>query len=787
MTMKQATSPEVRAEELRALLHIYAHSYHVLDELLVPDAEYDRLFQELQAIEGEHPELLSADSPTQRVIGKVLDGFKPVRHIVPMLSIATETDNTSEGVHKFDGRVRRALKLDGGSPPVEYVAELKFDGLAISLRYEFGVLVLAATRGDGETGEDVTQNIRTISQIPLRLSGVTAPVLEIRGEIYIRRDDFEKLNETQREGGLKTYVNPRNTAAGAVRQLDPAVTAARRLRFFAYGAGDIQGWDVPDSHSELLDALEGMDVPVCGDRVVAKGAQGLIEFHRKMGANRDGLPFDIDGVVYKVNSRALQQKLGFKTRDPVWAIAQKYPAQEEVTSLQGIEVQVGRTGKLTPVAKLQPVFVGGTTVSNATLHNLFELRRKRVRVGDSVIVRRAGDVIPEVVGVVSTRRERYVPNFRMPSQCPVCGSRVAREPGGIDYRCTGGLYCSAQRKQAILHFAGRTAMDIEGLGDEIVGSLVDAGVINRISDVYKKLKISTMVGFAMREEAFLGKDGTSKVKTVRIQGDLARKLVTAIDLSRKRPLSRLIFGLGIRWVGESTAKDLARFFGSMNLLMSASEATLLLVPDLGETTAQALKNFFSEEHNRVELVSLLEEIEPIAPSAEERIGVLEALNFYQLVKRVAKLQGVGDVSLRRLADLYPSPRTLANLESSQALADPIASRMADLLRQETWIRVLREVDDIGITWGGSKASPSGPLAGRTIVITGTLDTMSRQQAKEAAERAGGKVAGSVSAKTYLLLAGKDAGSKLQDAQRLGVRVVAEREFRLLLNPEGLER
>ncbi|HEY8709842.1 MAG TPA: NAD-dependent DNA ligase LigA, partial [Burkholderiaceae bacterium] len=398
--------PSKRAAALRDLLQRHAHAYYVLDAPLIPDAEYDQLFEELQTLEAAHPDLRTADSPTQRVIGQILDGFAPVRHAVPMLSIRTltpkEGDTQASGAVAFDARVRRELELDDAAPPVEYAAELKFDGLAINLRYEHGVLVQAATRGDGEKGEDVTQNIRTIAQIPLRLRGVAAPVLEVRGEVYMRRDDFEALNERQREliaqgaKNEKTFVNPRNAAAGAVRQLDPAIAARRPLSFFAYGLGDVQGWDVPATHSGLLDALAAIGVPVCADRAAVQGAEGLVAFHRAIGEKRDALPFDIDGVVYKVNARALQQRLGFVSREPRWAVAHKYPAQEQLTVVRAIEIQVGRTGKLTPVAKLEPVFVGGTTVSNATLHNEDETRRKDVRGGDTVIVRRAGDVIPEV-------------------------------------------------------------------------------------------------------------------------------------------------------------------------------------------------------------------------------------------------------------------------------------------------------------------------------------------------------------------------------------------------------
>ena len=435
-----STETAARAAELRALLEHHARRYYVLDAPEIPDAEYDRLFQELQAIEAVHPALLTPDSPTQRVLGQVLAGLAPVRHAVPMLSIRTETDTTPNGAEAFDARVRRELELAPDAPPVEYAAELKFDGLAINLRYEDGVLVQATTRGDGETGEDVTHNVRTIWAIPLRLAGAAPPLIEIRGEAYMRRDDFERLNERQRERGGKTFINPRNTAAGAIRQLDPKAMADKKLSFFAYGLGDTRGFAQPKTHSATLDTIAAFGVPVSADRAVVQGAAGLVAFHERIARQRDSLPFDIDGVVYKVNAIALQQRLGFVTREPRWAVAHKYPAQEQTTTLLGIDIQVGRTGKLTPVARLQPVFVGGTTVANATLHNLFELRRKRVRVGDTVIVRRAGDVIPEVVGRIDAPRGAYVPNFRMPRECPVCASRVVRERGAMDHRCSGGLY-----------------------------------------------------------------------------------------------------------------------------------------------------------------------------------------------------------------------------------------------------------------------------------------------------------------------------------------------------------
>ena len=489
-----AQQQRLRYQELLQLLAHHAHLYYVQDAPVLPDAEYDQLYRELEAIEAQHPDWVGADSPTQRVLGAVLDGFAAVRHAQPMLSIKTETDTEASGAQAFDARMRRELGLGADAAPVEYMAEPKFDGLAMSLRYENGVLVQAATRGDGETGEDVTANIKTIKQIPLRLqqASLAIPqVIEIRGEVYIARADFESLNERQRariaagEKNEKTFVNPRNAAAGALRQLDPAIAAQRPLSFFAYGLGEVQDWaDMPTTHRATMDALAALGLPVCSHRTTAQGADELVAFHQRIGALRDNLPFDIDGVVYKVNALALQQQLGFVSREPKWAVAHKYPAQEQTTTVQAIDVQVGRTGKLTPVAKLAPVFVGGVTVTNATLHNEEEARRKDVRVGDTVIVRRAGDVIPEVVSVVLEHRPPNTQPYTAPQACPVCGSAVEREEGEVDTRCTAGLYCSAQRKQAILHFAQRRALDIENLGEKLVDQLVDSQLIRTLPDLY---------------------------------------------------------------------------------------------------------------------------------------------------------------------------------------------------------------------------------------------------------------------------------------------------------------
>jgi len=685
------TIPAQRAAQLRGQLQLHAHRYYVLDDPQIPDAEYDKLFQELQAIEAEHPELLTADSPTQRVIGEVLAGFATVRHAVPMLSIRTETDTTSNGAIAFDGRVRRELELTESDLLVEYAAELKFDGLAINLRYEHGVLVQAATRGDGESGEDVTQNIRTIAEIPLRLAGLEAPVLDVRGEVYMRRDRFDALNERQRaliaQGAKheKTFVNPRNAAAGAVRQLDPAIAARRPLSFFAYGLGDVQGWEVPPTHSGLLDALAAAGVPVCAERDVVRGADGLAAFHAAMGLRRDALPFDIDGVVYKVNSRALQQRLGFVTREPRWAVAHKYPAQEQMTVVRGIDIQVGRTGKLTPVAKLEPVFVGGTTVSNATLHNEDETRRKDVRVGDTVIVRRAGDVIPEVVGVVLERRpadtgEPFDLRKTLNGRCPICGSAITREEGEVDWRCSGGLFCPAQRKQAILHFAQRRALDIEGLGDKLVDQLVDGGLIRTLPELYT-------LGLAKLAE--LDRMGEKS----------AVNLLAGLEGSKRTTLARFLYGLGIRHVGETTAKDLARHFGGIDRVMNASVEQLLEVNDVGPVVAQSIRTFFEQAHNR---------------------------------EVVEQLRAAG----------------LTWEESEGAAAD-----------------------------GAPKA-----LAGKTFVLTGSLPTLSRDEAKDRIEAAGGKVSGSVSKKTHFVVAGQEAGTKLDKALELGLQVIDETALLAMLQP-----
>lgn len=785
-----------RMAALRQTLHTWAHQYYVLDEPSVPDAEYDRLFRELQALEARHPEWVTADSPTQRVGGQTLDAFTKVRHAVPMLSIRTETDTSAAGAENFDARIRRDLHLRAGDPAVAYVAEPKFDGLAINLRYENGVLTQATTRGDGETGEDVTQNIRTIGQIPLKLPAGVPSVLEVRGEVYMRRDDFEVLNARQRDKiaagakGEKTFVNPRNAAAGAVRQLDPAIAAQRPLSFFAYGLGEVsQAVDRPDPWAgqyDLLQTLKSWSFPVCTLVKKVQGASELVAYYESIGRLRDTLGFDIDGVVYKVDSLALQRQLGFVTREPRWAVAHKFPAQEMLTTVLAIDVQVGRTGKLTPVAKLFPVFVGGVTVTNATLHNEFEAQRKDVRVGDTVVVRRAGDVIPEVVSVVLDKRVGEPAIFTMPRTCPVCGSAAVREPDEADYRCSGGLFCSAQRTQALVHFASRQAMDLDGFGDEYIEKFAQAGWLNTVADFFR-LKNRPLLGFVIREEPFTYKNGDVKTKAVRIQKDLAAKLLSAVEQARMRPLRRVIYGLGIRHVGETTAKALARFFGSLDALSKALPEVLMLIDDLGQTTADAILAFFAEPHNQSVLQALVDELATPAVPPNERV---QSLSFERLLGQL-QVKGVGAVSIKALTQTYPTLEAfLAAAKAESFEMGSAAASVAEMLATPRWQNALVQLAELGIRLNAdtSKASVSPDdtsLIGKTLVITGTLTRFSRDRAKDLAESAGAKVAGSVSKKTDVLVAGPGAGSKLAEAQKHGIAIIDEAEFLQRLRRAGV--
>ena len=660
-----------RYQYLIAELARLDHAYYVQDQPLLPDIEYDKLFRELLEIEAQHPDWVQLDSPSQRVGGNASALFTEVKHYTPMLSLNNAL--TQDEAQAFDKRCAEGLERDC----VEYAVELKFDGLAISLWYEEGVLKKAATRGDGYTGEDVTANVLTIKSIPLRLNTPRPPqFIEVRGEVFMSHHAFKQLNQQAIARGDKTFANPRNAAAGSLRQLDPLVTATRPLSFFSYGVGAVQGWVVPKSHAELMETYMSWGLPVCEYRQVVRGFDGLLAFYDQIGKIRDQLPYDIDGVVYKVNSRTEQDELGFVSRAPRFAVAHKFPAQEALTRLLGIDVQVGRTGAITPVARLEPVVVGGVTVTNATLHNEDEIRRKDVRIGDIVIVRRAGDVIPEVVSVVKEQRSSELTAFVMPSQCPICGSHIERPVDEAIARCTGGLFCQAQRKQALLHFAQRKAMDIEGLGDKLVDQLVDQQIIKTPADLYR-------LGFM------------SLVQLERMGEKSAQNLLASIEKSKKTTLARFIFALGIRHVGETTGKDLAQHFQSIDALITASYEQLLEVKDVGPTVAQSIIEFMAESHNR---------------------EVIEAL---------------------------------------------IAS---------------------GIECQVDKKQIVDAVAGKTFVLTGTLPTLSREQAKDILEKAGAKVAGSVSAKTDYVVAGADAGSKLEKAQQLGVAVIDEAQLLQLLGP-----
>jgi DNA ligase (NAD+) len=666
-----------RAKALREEIRQHDRAYYVLDRPTIADAEYDALFKELVALEAQHPSLVTRDSPTQRVGGAPQSGFAPVRHAVRMLSIRTETNTAAEAALEFDARIRRELGLDDEAPPVGYMAELKFDGLAINLRYEEGRLAVASTRGDGEVGEDVTRNIRTIGVIPPRLNTPRPPaVLDVRGEVYMTRADFARLNARQHERGQKAFINPRNTAAGAVRQLDPAMTAERPLHFFAYGIGEVRHWSLPESQHALLDVLAGFGLPVDDHCRVVHGGDELIAFYEHVAAIRDELPFDIDGVVYKVDRLAWQVELGFVTREPRWAVAHKFPAEEMSTKLLDIGVQVGRTGAITPIARLEPVFVGGVTVTNATLHNEDEVRRKDVRIGDTVVVRRAGDVIPEIVRVLVDRRPPDAREFVMPTTCPECGSAVERLPDEAIARCTGGLVCPAQRKQALRHFASRHAMDIEGLGEKLIDQLVESGRIETAADLYR-LRVDDLA------------------ELERMAEKSAANVVGAIARSRDTTLERFIYALGIRHVGEATARDLAAHFGALDPLLDADEGALVQVRDVGPVLAESIRDFFAEPHNRAVIAAL----------------------------RAA-----------------------------------------------------------GVHWkeGAPRRPAEGLLTGRTFVLTGTLPTLSRDDAKALLEAAGATVAGSVSKKTDYVVAGAEAGSKLVKAEALGVKVIDEAEMRALL-------
>jgi DNA ligase (NAD+) len=772
-------SPAERAAWLTAELNRHLHAYHVLDAPTIPDAEYDKLFTELQQLEAAHPELIAPESPTHRVGAPPREGFKEIRHSISMPSLNKAT--TREEVDAFDRRLRQEL----GKDQLEYAVELKFDGMAVSLRYEDGLLVQAATRGDGTTGEDVTANIRTIKMVPLRIIGHDVPkILEVRGEVLLFREDFDSLNEIQRKSGNKEYMNPRNAAAGSVRVLDTRITAHRRLKFYAHGIGEVSSEYKPHRHSDMLVWYQQLGFPVAPHHRTIHGCEGLLKYYRDIEAIRNSLPYEIDGVVYKLNRVGEQELLGYKSRRPRFVIAHKFPPQEVVTVVQAVEVQVGRTGAITPVARLIPVFVGGVTVTNATLHNEDEVRRKDVRVGDTVIVRRAGDVIPEVMSVVLSKRPVPEPAaWVLPDRCPVCGSHVVREEGEAIARCSGGLTCAAQRKEAIRHFAGRRMMDIEGLGDRYIDSLVECNLVHGVADLYRL----TLDDLLQMKRAADERDGTTP-ETVR-QGKVPTKwadnLLAAIEASKKPPLERLLFALGIRHVGESTGKTLAEWLGRFELVRRAPAALLRVLPDIGGTVAESIADFFAEEKNQQAIDALLAAgVTPQgehAPKAQLRekldeVQLLAALGIPKLTEPRARQLLADGMTLEKLAfqkvfGVYGLPAgVVASLETWSASEANRASLMAlSALRTE----LLAQLPE-------AAAVEEGPMSGKSFVLTGTLPTLSRDAAGAMIEAAGGKVSGSVSKKTSYVVAGADAGSKLAKAEELGVTILDEAALLALL-------
>ena len=666
MTVSAKTRANI--ESLREQIRHHNYRYHALDDPEIPDAEYDRLMRELQAIEEEHPELVTQDSPTQRVGDAPISAFDTVQHELPMLSLGNAF--SEEELRDFHRRLLGRLQLEEDAEII-YSAEPKLDGAAVSLLYVDGVLVQGATRGDGNTGENITHNVRTIEAIPLRLIGKGYPSrLEVRGEVFMPKAGFEAYNEKARNAGEKTFVNPRNAAAGSLRQLNPKLTAERPLDMYAYSVGAVAGGILPLRHSEVISQLQEWGIKVCPERRVVSGVDGCLEFYSSIGANRDALSYEIDGVVYKVDSLETQKILGFVSRAPRWAVAHKFPAQEELTTVAGVEFQVGRTGAVTPVARLKPIFVGGVTVSNATLHNIDELHRKDVRVGDTVIVRRAGDVIPEVASVVESRRPKGAKRVQLPKNCPVCGSKVERLEGETVARCTGGLFCAAQRAEALKHFVSRRALDIEGLGAKLIEQLVAIDLLKTPADIFQVKKEELLELERMGEKS-------------------AENLMRSIESSKATTLARFLFSLGIREVGETTAASVAAHYGRLANIIAATEEDLQTIDDVGPVVASRLRAFFNEQHN---------------------------------------------------------------------------------------LDVIQRLQEYGVTWPESdpvESLQAGAFSEFTFVITGTLPTMSRDEAKDFIQLHGGKVTGSVSSKTDYLVAGEKAGSKLSKAKKLGIEVLDE--------------
>lgn len=779
--MPSAQTAAERIAELRSEIDAHNYRYYVLDEPSVPDAEYDRLFNELKALEAEHPELVTPESPTQRVGGAALAAFGQVRHEVPMLSLGNAFEE--QDLLDFDRRVREGLDLPAGDlfgdgAAVEYSCEPKLDGLAVSLLYENGHLVRGATRGDGSTGEDISANVRTVRNIPLKLHGSGWPaVLEVRGEIYMPKAGFEALNARQLETGGKPFANPRNAAAGSLRQLDSKITASRPLELCAYGVGRSDG-ELPDTHIGILEALKSWGLPTSRELKLARGIAECRAYYDAIGAKRDALPYEIDGVVFKVNAVEQQRELGFRAREPRWAIAHKFPAREEITELLDVEFQVGRTGAITPVARLKPVQVAGVTVSNATLHNMDEVARLGVMIGDTVIVRRAGDVIPQILGIIPERRPADARAVQVPEQCPVCGSAVERTQlikrskgresvsEGSIYRCVGRLACQAQLKQAIIHFVSRRAMDIDGLGDKIVEQLVDKGLVNSPADLY-----------CLTHEQVIELEGFAEIST--------RNLLNAIDASRKPSLARFVYALGIPDVGEETAKLLARALGSLDRIGRALPDVLVYLPDVGLEVAHEIHSFFEDEHNRT-VIALLRE-RGVEPQEEGDVHpeFAACATLADLLDRL-DIPYIARTGAQRLAERFVTLEAIIaadwlDLRQVERLTEKAARSLREYFDKPENAERARLIEaqlrEFGMHWESERKAAEGlPLAGQTWVLTGTLETMSRDEGKARLEALGAKVAGSVSAKTTCVVAGPGAGSKLTKANELGVAVLDEAQF-----------
>lgn len=793
--MTDAQDAVTRIAALRSEIDAHNYRYYVLDEPSVPDAEYDRLFGELKTLEAEHPELVTPDSPTQRVSGSALAAFGTIRHEVPMLSLGNAF--ADENLQDFDRSVGKRLREEFGETDfagpdsgVEYTCEPKLDGLAVSLLYEAGVLTRGATRGDGTTGEDITANVRTIRNIPLRLQGEGWPaVLEVRGEVFMSRAGFEALNARAMESGGKTFANPRNAAAGSLRQLDSRITAQRPLEFCCYGFGRVEGGTLPETQYDILQRLRDWGIPISRELRKVQGAEGCRAYYQDIGQRRDALAYEIDGVVYKVNRLDWQGELGFRAREPRWALAHKFPAREELTELLNVEFQVGRTGAITPVARLKPVQVAGVTVTNATLHNMDEIARLGVMIGDSVIVRRAGDVIPQIMQVVPERRPADARPVEIPTHCPVCGSAVERTQlikrgkgkesvsEGAVYRCVGRLACQAQLKQAIIHFASRRAMDIDGLGDRIVEQLVDRALVKSPADLY-----------TLTYEQVVELEGFAEVSS--------RNLLAAIEASRRPALARFIFALGIPEVGEETAKRLARALGSLQRIREALPELLVYLPDIGPEVAFEIHNFFQSAHNRDVLEALLANGIELADEGEVHAEFSGYAAFADFLDQL-HIPYLGKTGAKTLAAVFPSLaaliegsqdwltfKTLSGLNerAKQGLREYFAE--ADHVAQALAIEA--QLKAFGMHWESTRQAVQGlPFAGQTWVLTGTLEAMSRDEAKERLEALGAKVSGSVSAKTAVVVAGPGAGSKLTKANELGVKVLDEDAFLQILEAQGV--